>query len=187
MERIYQYCQWTTKHLSEDFSDEVDVGPAAGQHPPHHLHVGQLLLIHGAEGGGAGFPFCQRRRVGVALLWFATEGRTPRQPNAASAWSRRAAATFQVGVGTRAAATAAVLGAACGSSCQTGCCSLGEKTQYIVGTHVLPFPRIACRRVIFILKCYCWKMSSCVYHKFIQKFQKVYVNESLTTSPEINY
>lgn len=138
MERLLlKYCKWTTKHLSEDFSDEVDVGPAAGQHPPHHLHVGQLLLIHGAEWGGAGFPLRQCRRVGVALLWFASDGRAPRQSHAASARSRRAAAAFQVGVGTRAAA-AAVLGAACGSSCQTGCCSLGEKTQCLAEGHVLP-------------------------------------------------
>lgn len=63
----------TIKHLSEDFSDEVDVGPGAGQHSPHYLHVCQLLLIHGAERGGAGLPLCQRGRVGVALFRFTSD------------------------------------------------------------------------------------------------------------------
>lgn len=55
-------------YLSKDLSDEVDIGSGAGQDSSHHLHVRQLLFIHGAERRRARLPLCQRGCVGVALF-----------------------------------------------------------------------------------------------------------------------
>lgn len=35
-------------YLSKDLCDEVDIGSGARQYSPYHLHVCQLLFIHGA-------------------------------------------------------------------------------------------------------------------------------------------
>lgn len=59
-------------YLSKDLSDEVDIGSGAGQDSSHHLHVCQLLFIHGAERRRARLPLCQCGCVGVALFRLAS-------------------------------------------------------------------------------------------------------------------
>lgn len=113
-------------HLSKDLRDEVDVSSGAGQYSSDHLHVRQLLFIHGAQWGGAGLPLCQCRCVWVALFRFTHSPWA--ETHAASSWSRWAAAPVQVVV--RANTTpAAVVRAACRASSQSGCCSLEVKRR----------------------------------------------------------
>ncbi|PWS22260.1 hypothetical protein DKP78_19315, partial [Enterococcus faecium] len=48
--------------------DEVDVGARGAEDAAHHLDVGQVLLVHAAQAGGAGLALGQRARVRVRLL-----------------------------------------------------------------------------------------------------------------------